>query len=149
MSTIKKFVMSKDVLNNILDNNFGTPSQTFTDTTVYIGLGIEFDEETFTFTDEPVSKGFTINTTPVTFTPPSNASIRNTNAIEWPKAKEDWTKDGQTINYIGLYYKLSDDGVNPVYQLMGVLPLTPSETIKKGEKMVLNANSVQIQLNNK
>ena len=149
MSTLMKFKMSPDVLNNILDNNFGTPSQTFINTTVYVGLGIDFDEETFTFTDEPVSRGYTINTTPVIFTSPSNGTIRNSNAIEWSKAKEDWTKDGQKINYIGLYYKLSDDGVNPVYQLMGVLPLTPAETIKKGEKMVLNANSIQIQLNNK
>lgn len=149
MSTLTKFEMSPVVLNNILDNNFGTPSQTFIDTTIYVGLGIEFDVETFTFTDEPVSQGYTINTTPVTFTSPSNGTIRNNNAIEWPKAKEDWTKEGQTINYIGLYYKLSDDGVNPVYQLIGVLPLTPAETIKKGEKMVLNANSIQIQLNNK
>ena len=149
MSDIRKFVMSKDVLNNMLDNCFGTPSLTFTDTTIYVGLGIDFDEQTFTFTDEPVAMGYTINPTPVVFTAQSNATIRNSNAIEWAKAKEDWTKDGQTINYIGLYYKLSDDGVNPVYQLMGVLPLTPAETIKKGEKMVLNANSIQIQLNNK
>lgn len=149
MSTLTKFKMSPDVLNNILDNNFGTPSQTFINTTIYVGLGIDFDEETFMFTDEPVSRGYTINTIPVTFTSPSNGTIRNSNAIEWPKAKEDWTIGDQKINYIGLYYKLSDDGVNPVYQLMGVLPLTPVETIKKGEKMVLNANSIQIQLNNK
>ena len=149
MSDIKKFVMSKDVLNNILDNNFGTPSQTFVDTTIYVGLGITFDEQEFVFTDEPVAPGYTINPTPVIFTPPSNATIRNTNSIEWAKAKEDWTKDGKTINYIGLYYKLSDDGIDPVYQLMGVLPLTPAETVRKGEKMVLNANSIQIQLNNK
>ena len=45
MSTLTKFKMSPDVLNNILDNNFGTPSQTFINTTIYVGLGIDFDEE--------------------------------------------------------------------------------------------------------
>lgn len=149
MTEIKKFVMSPIVLDDILNNNFGTPSQTFADTTIYVGLGISFDKESFSFVEEPVSHGYTINETPVQFTQPSNGTVRNINAIEWAKAKEDWTVGNKKINYIGLYYKIVEEGFDPRYQLIGVLPLTPSETVKKGEKMVLNANSIQIQLNNK
>ena len=97
------------VLYTILDNYFGIPNTNYLDTKVYVGLGIEFDEETFSFSKEPVSKGFTITSTPCEFNEPVNGILRNKNAIVWPKATEDWTKGSDAIKYIGLYYRKESD----------------------------------------
>lgn len=153
MSDIKRFRLSDNFLNLILNNYFGTPELEYEDTTIYIGLGIDFDESTFTFSKEPVSKGFTINNTPCEFSEPVNGVIRNTNALEWARAEEDWTANGETIKYLGLYYRKQVSSlistINFEYELIGVLPLVPEETIKEGEKMVLNPNSIQIKLSNR
>ena len=105
MAEIKRFQLSDKFMNVILDNYFGIPSPEYNDTKIYIGLGIEFDEETFTFTKEPVSKGFTINEVQCEFQEPVNGIIRNKNAIEWARAEKDWTENGETIKYLGLYYR--------------------------------------------
>ena len=82
--------------------------------------------------------------------------IYNKNAIEWPKAKEDWTKGSDEIRYIGLYSKVNtpdesseSESQKSEYFLMGVLPLAPSETVLINEQMVLNANSIVIKLSNR
>ena len=150
---VTHFVLSKDFLNTILANNFGIPTGKYVDTRIYFGLGIEFDPDTFTFTKEPVSKGFTILPDPVEFNTPANGIVRNKTAVSWPKAEQDWTTGSDKIQYLGLYYKLSDESENNNdsnrYELIGVLPLTPPETVKVNERMVLNANSVQIKLSNR
>lgn len=147
------FTLSKEFLNTILSNNFGIPTGKYVDTRIYFGLGIEFDEDTFTFTKEPVSKGFTILPDPVEFNPAANGIIRNKTAVSWPKAEQDWTTGSDKIQYLGLYYKLSNESDSNTdsnkYELIGVLPLTPAETVKANERMVLNANSVQVKLSNR
>ena len=47
-----RFMLNPDFLNTLLDNNFGVPSFDFPSTDVYVGLGIDFDEESFSFTKE-------------------------------------------------------------------------------------------------
>lgn len=150
---VTHFTLSKDFLNTILANNFGIPTSKYVDTRIYFGLGIEFDEDSFTFTKEPVSKGFTILPDPIEFNEPLNGIIRNKNAVSWPKADQDWTTGSEKIQYLGLYYKINTESeVNPdsnTYELIGVLPLTPAETVKVNERMVLNASSVQVKLSNR
>ena len=150
---ISHFIMSNKFLNTILANNFGIPTDEYTNTKIYFGLGIEFDEDTFTFSKEPVAKGFTILPAPIEFTEPANGIIRNKNAIAWPKAEQNWTTGAEQIQYIGLYYKLNNEieleSDSNIYELIGVLPLTPAETVKINERMVLNANTVQIKLSNR
>lgn len=151
---VTHFTLSKDFLNTILANNFGIPTSKYADTRIYFGLGIEFDEDTFTFTKEPVSKGFTILPEPIEFNEPLNGIIRNKNAVSWPKADQDWTTGSEKIQYLGLYYKISEESAsqmdsNNEYELIGVLPLTPAETVKVNERMVLNASSVQVKLSNR
>lgn len=145
--------LSPDFLNKILNNNFGTPDNSYSNTQVYIGLGIEFDEENFEFSKEPVSKGFTINENPCVFSEPMNGIIRNINAIEWKKAKVNWTETGETIKYIGLYYRKENETLDQdteyQYELFGILPLVPEETVLINEKMVLNPNTIQIKLSNR
>ena len=46
--------ISPKLINTILDNNFGMPTVDYLSSDIYVGLGIEFDEESFTFTKEPV-----------------------------------------------------------------------------------------------
>ena len=151
--TVTHFTLSKDFLNTILANNFGIPTSKYVDTRIYFGLGIEFEADTFTFTKEPVSKGFTILPDPIEFNEPLNGIIRNKNAVSWPKAEQDWAVGSEKIQYLGLYYKINTESeVNPdsnTYELIGVLPLTPPETVKINERMVLNANSVQMKLSNR
>ena len=151
--TIARFTLSKDFLNVILANSFGIPTTKYVDTKIYLGLGIDFDEEKFEFTKEPVSKGFTILPDPIEFNEPVNGIVRNKNAIGWPKAEQDWTKNGEQIKYLGLYYKINEEsdstGDSSYYELIGVLPLAPAETVKVNEKMVLNANTIQIKLSNR
>ena len=151
MNNIK---LSPKFIETILDDNFGLPDASIVDTAVYPGLGITFDEETFTFTKEPVSAGFTINETPCTFGEPLNGVIKNTTAISWDKAKEDWTKNGETIKYLGLYWRRKVDDVESQeptydYDLIAVLPLSPEETVLINERMVLEPGSIQIRLTNR
>lgn len=152
---IARFTLSKEFLNTILANNFGIPTAKYEDTKIYFGLGIEFDEEAFRFTKEPVSEGFTILPDPIEFNEPVNGIIRNKTAVSWPKAEQDWTTGGDQIKYLGIYYKINDesevetDSNKYHYELIGVLPLAPAETVKINERMVLNANTVQIKLSNR
>ena len=146
-----RFMLSEKFINTVLDDNFGMPDQSYTNTSIYVGLGIEFDENTFSFTKEPVSKWFTINPVPVQFGEPINGVIRNEIGIEWEKAKVDWTKPGETIKWIGLYYKYQTDDLDktPQYELIAVLPLIPEETVKMNERISLNPNSIQLKLSNR
>lgn len=150
MANIK---LSQNFMKTVLDNCFGVPNTTYSDTSIYIGLGIEFDEKEFAFTKEPVSKGFTINETPCEFNEPINGTIRNINAIEWEKAKTNWTNGDEKISWIGLYYRkeieTNDEEPEYEYELIGVLPMTPPETVLINERMVLNPNTIQIKLENR
>lgn len=150
MSEIR-FMLSPKFIETVLDNSFGIPNESYQDTAIYVGLGIEFDEETFSFSKEPVSKGFTINPVPVQFGEPINGVIRNEIGIEWDKAKVDWTKGSDTIKWIGLYYKYLIDDLDPTpqYELIAVLPLIPAETVKMNERISLNPNSIQLKLANR
>ena len=67
MSDIHTFKLSPKFIETVLANNFGIPNTNYTNTTIYVGLGIEFNEDTFTFTKEPVSKWYTINQKPCIF----------------------------------------------------------------------------------
>ncbi len=103
---MQNFKMSPYLINTILNDNFGNPDDTILSTKMYVGLGIDFDESTFTFSKEPVAPGFTILPTPVIFDTPSNGIIRNKEAIEWPVADVDWTSGTDVIKYLGLYYDI-------------------------------------------
>lgn len=145
-----RFMISPKLTGTILDDTFGTPTENYASTDIYVGLGIEFDEEAFEFTKEPVSKGFTIVPNPCVFSEPANGIIRNTNAIKWPKATQDWTASGETINYVGLYYRF--DGTTAgsyTYELVAVLPLMPPESVLANETMILNPNAIQLKLSNR
>lgn len=151
-----RLILSSVIMDMILNDNFAMPDDVPFDYRIYVGLGIEFDENTFSFTKEPVSQGFTILPEPVEFSDARDGMIYNKNAIEWPKAKEDWTKGSDEIRYIGLYYKVNtlnesseSESQKSEYFLMGVLPLAPSETVLINEQMVLNANSIVIKLSNR
>jgi len=173
---MKNFKVSPYLLNMILNDSFGNLDDTFTSTKLYVGLGIDTDENESKFTKEPVSEGFTILPNPVVFDEPYKGIIRNKEALEWPKAEVDWTVGTDTINYIGLYYNLLDEesgaesgsesesnsGVttsyinvgeesesSALYKLVMVLPLAPTETVLLGERMVLNSNSIVINLSNR
>lgn len=153
MTDTVNFELSPSFVNRILNNEFGMPNLAYADYSVYAGLGIEFDENSFSFSKEPVSKGFTILENPVLFDEPINGILRNSSALEWPKATVDWTSGSDTIKYIGLYYR--KENINFAinnkydYELVAVLPLLPEETIKKGEKVTLNANAIEIKLSNR
>lgn len=153
MTDIVNFELSPSFVNRILNNEFGMPNLAYADYSVYAGLGIEFDENNFNFSKEPVSKGFTILENPVLFDEPINGILRNSSALEWPKATVDWTSESDTIKYIGLYYR--KENINFAinnkydYELVAVLPLLPEETVKKGEKVTLNANAIEIKLSNR
>jgi hypothetical protein len=167
---MQNFKMSPYLINMILNDNFGNPDDTLDNTKIYVGLGIEFDEQKFAFSKEPVAPGFTILNTPVVFDTPVNGILRNKEALEWPIAEADWTNGNETIKYLGLYYNLgncSEDaesgsgvesgittiaefsGTSENYRLIAVLPLAPAETVLMGERMVLNANSILIRLANR
>lgn len=153
MADVVKFQLSPSFLNRILNNEFGTPDLAYDDYGVYVGLGIDFNEDLFAFTKEPVSKGFTILPEPVLFSEPINGILRNASALEWPKATVDWTSGSETIKYIGLYYRKENINfaINKEYdyELIGVLPLLPEETVKRGEKVTLNANAIELKLSNR
>lgn len=144
-----RFMISPKLTETILKDCFGTPSHEFVSTEIYIGLGIEFDENQFVFTKEPVSKGFTIHSEICVFSEPTNGVIRNINAIKWPKAKQDWTTGAELIKYVGLYYKVNTSRPEPEYLLIAVVPLFPQETVHINETMVLNPNSIQLKLSNR
>lgn len=147
-NTTQTFYISPAFSNLILNNIFGIPDLTYSSSEIYVGLGITLDTTNFVFTEEPVSVGYTILPTPIEFSTPINGMIRNKYTINWPKATIDWTTGTQKIKYIGLYYKTTVEGVD-TYTLMVVLHLTPEETVLINETFVLNANSIQISLNNK
>ena len=153
MTDTINFELSPSFVNRILNNEFGMVDLAYDSYSVYAGLGIEFDKDTFSFSKEPVSKGFTILENPVIFDDPINAIIRNSSTLQWPKATVDWTSGSDTIKYIGLYYR--KENINFAinnkydYELVAVLPLLPEETVKKGEKVTLNANAIEIKLSNR
>lgn len=114
MTSTVRFMLSPKFINAILDNSFGMPNDDYSNTSIYVGLGIEFNQKTFEFTKEPLGKWATILRKPLEFSEPINGIIRNEIALYWPKAKEDWTLGEDEIQYIGLYYKtyeLSDSEV--------------------------------------
>ena len=47
-----RFMLSTSFINTLLNNNFGIPSFDFPTSDIYVGLGIEFDADTFTFTKD-------------------------------------------------------------------------------------------------
>ena len=153
MTDVVNFELSPSFINRILNNEFGTPDRAYDDYSIYVGLGIEFDEDTFSFSKEPVSKGFTILQNAVIFEEPINGILRNSSALEWPKAAVDWTSGTETIKYIGLYYRKENINfaINKKYdyELVAVLPLLPEETVKKGEKVTVNSNAIEIKLSNR
>lgn len=146
-----RFMLNPKFINQLLENNFGIPSFDFPNAEIYVGLGIEFDEVNFRFSKEPVSPGFTILEKPVNFGDPLNGIIRNLDAIDWPKAKEDWTTGTDTIKYLGLYYRYEKSPYDEKYkyELVVVLPLSPAETVLYNERMSLNPNSIQLRLANR
>ena len=87
MTDVVNFELSPSFINRILNNEFGTPDRAYNDYSIYVGLGIEFDEDTFSFSKEPVSKGFTILQNAVIFEEPINGILRNSSALEWPKVR--------------------------------------------------------------
>lgn len=153
MADVVNFELSEKFLNRILNNEFGVPDLAYEDYAIYVGLGIDFNEELFCFTKEPVSRGFSILEAPVDFNEPINGIIRNSSALVWPKATVDWTSGDEKIKYVGLYYR--KENVNFAinkqydYELIAVLPLLPEETVKKGERVTLNANAIEIKLSNR
>lgn len=153
MTDVVNFELSPSFINRILNNEFGTPDLAYADYSIYVGLGIEFDEDSFSFSKEPVSKGFTILENPVIFDEPINGILRNSSALEWPKAMIDWTSGSDTIKYIGLHYR--KENINFAinnkydYELVAVLPLLPEETVRKGEKVTVNSNAIEIKLSNR
>ena len=153
MSNITRFMLAPDFVAMILNNSFGVPDEDYTDTHMYPGLGIEFDEDNFVFTKEPVRKGYTILNSPIEFHDPINGVLRNSNSVQWEKAKENWTTGTDKIKYIGLYYRRQNPAflqeIKYEYKLMVVLPLMPAETVLNGERMVINQNSIQIKLANR
>lgn len=150
-----RFYFSTKLMNNILNNCFGIPDTSYPQMDIYVGLGIEFDPATFTFTKEPVGKWFTILKDPIKFNPPMNGIIRNAAALVWPKATTDWTLGNEKISYVGLYYKRTsntitlDDTNKDEYELICVLPLDPQETVLNNETLTLNENSIQLRLSNR
>lgn len=146
-----RFYLSPKFVETILSNCFGIPSSNYKNTEVYVGLGIDFDPDSFSFTKEPVSKWFTINKTPCVFVDPVNGIIRNERAIEWEKAKVNWTNGSETIKWVGLYYKYNNDDLDHTdkYELIAALPLIPEETVLVDERLVLNPNSIQLRLSNR
>lgn len=136
-------------MNEVLDNYFSGKSNY----TVYIGLGLSNEGGSINTDDfiEPSEEGgyskqlFICNVA-------AGGVTYNSNDIVFNTATKDWTTGGRVIDKVGLFNKTitSSNGVTQEnYTLWCVLPLNPVETVTTGDTVVLNANSIRLQLTNK
>lgn len=136
-----------DFINNVLLNNF-------TNAELYVGLGLnpsgaqenldEFIEPTAIAGDDC---GYT--RARVVFGEPTNGIVSNENEITFPTAVLDWTNGSNLISMLGIFTaNTAGEGEPSNSMLLCVLPLVPTETVTKGETVVLNPKAIKLQLSN-
>lgn len=149
--------LQENFLNSLLNEHFTQDSE------LYIGLGITQDNAQanlpdFTEPDTLYGENTGYSRARVVFSLPSNGIVRNDSEIVFPTANEDWTHAGDTISGIGIFKRYpgetdeaNETGEEPVdtWELLCVLPLVPAETVLKGETVILNPNSITLQLTNR
>jgi len=91
-------------------------------------------------------------------TQPDTGVIRNTNAVNFPVAKQDWTYGTSKITYVGIFkshpvvdpetgttYYVSD-GTDDMDELVACIQLPEAETVHQGETFQFNPESITLQL---
>lgn len=122
---------------------------------IYLGLGLSNEGGTINMDDfiEPSSEGTGYSKQPFICSRAIGGVCYNSNEICFDTATADWTTNGRVIDKVGLFNKIvtkastGDDIVT--YVLWCVLPLNPVETVVTGDTVILNANSIRLQLTNK
>lgn len=141
--------IQESFMNEVLNDYFSGKSNY----NIYIGLGLSNEGGSINTDDfiEPSEESgyskqlFMCNTA-------VGGVTYNASDIVFPTAKADWTENNRVIDKVGIFNKVitSSNGITQEnYILWCVLPLNPVETVVTGDTVVLNANSIRLQLTNK
>ena len=143
--------IQESFMNEVLDNYFSGKSNYL----VYLGLGLSNEGSSVNVDEEfiePSEEGTGYSKQLFMCNTASNGVTYNSNDIVFNTATADWTVNGRVIDKVGLFNKVitSSNGITQEnYTLWCVLPLNPVETVLAGDTVVLNANSIRLQLANK
>lgn len=138
-------------MNEVLDNYFSGRNGY----DVYLGLGLSNEGGSINMDDfiEPSSEGTGYSKQPFTCSAAADGITYNSNEIAFDTATRDWTTNGRVIDKVGLFNRIitrSSGGIETEeYVLWCVLPLNPVETVITGDTVILNANSIRLQLTNR
>lgn len=122
---------------------------------IWLGLGLSYEGANANLDDfiEPIEENNGYSKQPFVCSSAQGGITYNSNEIAFGVAKKDWTKDGRVIDKVGLFNRtktltaLGEEIIT--YTLWCVLPLFPVETVVTGDTVILNANSIRLQLTNK
>ena len=143
--------IQENFMNEILNNYFSGRS----DYEIYLGLGLSNEGGSVNLDDfiEPDAEDTGYRKQRFICSNAVGGVCYNANEIAFDIATKDWTVDGRVIDKVGLFNRIvttSAGGVEEeTYQLWCVLPLFPVETVVTGDTVILNANSIRLQLKNK
>ena len=142
--------IQESFMNEVLNDYFSGKSNY----NVYVGLGLSNEGASVNTDDfiEPSEEGTGYSKQLFKCNTAVNGVTYNANDIVFDTATKDWTTNGRVIDKIGIFNKVitSSNGITQEnYILWCVLPLNPVETVVAGDTVVLNANSIRLQLTNK
>lgn len=142
--------IQESFMNEVLNDYFSGKSNY----NVYVGLGLSNEGASVNTDDfiEPSEEGTGYSKQLFKCNTAVNGVTYNASDIIFDTATKDWTTNGRVIDKIGIFNKVitSSNGITQEnYILWCVLPLNPVETVVAGDTVVLNANSIRLQLTNK
>ena len=143
--------LQKNFINKILSEYFGLDIPDLASKELYAGLGlnqtgalINIPDFSEVFDGKPYGN---YKRARVIFGKADNKQISNSNEIMFDTATEDWTLAGQTIDMIGIFDTVLyvDEDMNKIQPIV-VLPLVQSETVVKGETLLLSKGALVLNL---
>jgi len=143
--------IQENFMNEVLDNYFSGRANY----EIYLGLGLSNEGGAVNMEDfiEPSTEGTGYAKQPFVCGGAIGGVCYNSNEICFDTATADWTTNNRVIDKVGLFNRITTISANGdkiyTYTLWCVLPLNPVETVVTGDTVVLNANSIRLQLTNK
>lgn len=146
------FGLQTDFMNLLLSEYFGITQPNITPKEIYIGLGVtqqgaHTNTEDFTevFEGRPLGN---YKRSRVIFGKAEDCVISNVNEVVFNTASEDWTSNSSKIEMLGLFNTLDyeDETTKELIKPLIVLKLPRTETVLKGETIILAPEAIRLSL---
>lgn len=144
--------LQTNFMNKLLKEYFGLESPDISQKEIYIGLGLSqqgahtnTDDFTEVFSGRPLGN---YKRARAIFGKAEDCVIFNVNEVYFPTASEDWTDNKFKVDMIGVFDTLDyeDPLTKELVKPLIVLRLPRSETVLKGETIILAPEAIQLSL---